>query len=138
MRELGKLTATGITKLTKPRRYGDGNGLYLQISQWQTKSWLLRYQLGGRSREMGLGSLADVSLKEAREKARAARRMLVDGDDPIDARLAKKQALKAEIAKRTTFREAANKYIESHKAGWRNEKHLAQWTPRHLCLSNHR
>jgi integrase len=128
MRELGKLTASQIAKLNKPGRYGDGNGLYLQISHWQTKSWCLRYQLGGRSRDMGLGAVSDVTLAEARDKARAARRMLIDGDDPIDARQAKKQAIAAELAKRVTFREAAQKYIESHKAGWRNEKHAAQWT----------
>lgn len=127
MRELGKLTAARVGKLSKPGRYGDGAGLYLAISHWKTKSWCLRYQLGGRERFMGLGSTADVSLAEAREKARAARRMLIDGDDPIDARQAKKQAIASEIAKRVTFKEAAQKYIDSHKAGWRNEKHAAQW-----------
>ncbi|HWY16499.1 MAG TPA: integrase arm-type DNA-binding domain-containing protein [Rhizomicrobium sp.] len=128
MREFGRLAATKVAALKKPGRYGDGNGLYLQVSQWQTKSWLLRYQLAGRSREMGLGSLTDVSLKEARDKARVARSMLIDGDDPIDARDAKKQALRAESAKRITFKEAAGKYIAAHRAGWRNGKHAAQWT----------
>jgi integrase len=77
---------------------------------------------------MGLGSLADVSLKAAREKARAARSLMIDGTDPIDARKARKQALRAESAKRIPFKEAAEKYIESHKAGWKSEKHAAQWT----------
>ncbi len=76
---------------------------------------------------MGLGSLADVGLKDAREKARAARRMLIDGDDPIEARKVKKLALRAERASRVTFKEAAEKYITSHRAGWRNEKHGEQW-----------
>jgi integrase len=128
MRELGKLSAPRIAKLSKPGRYGDGNGLYLQISNWKTKSWCLRYQLAGRSREMGLGSVADISLKDAREKARAVRGQLIDGDDPIDARKAKRQALRAERAKRVTFKEAAAKYIASHKAGCRSAKHADQWT----------
>lgn len=128
MREFGRLAATKIASLKEPGRYCDGNGLYLQVSRWQTKAWLLKYQLAGRSREMGLGSLSDVSLKEAREKARAARAMLIDGDDPIDARKVKKEALRAENAKRVTFKEAAEKYIDAHRAGWRNEKHAAQWT----------
>ena len=81
MRELGKLTAARVTALKEPGRYGDGNGLYLQISKWQTKSWLLRYQLGGLSRDMGLGSLETVGLKDARDKARAARLLLIDGVD---------------------------------------------------------
>lgn len=127
MRELGKLTTTKISALRNAGRYGDGSGLYLQVSKWGTKSWLLRYQLAGRSREMGLGGLSDVSLRDAREKARAARSMLIDGDDPIDARKAKKQALRAQSAKRITFKEAAEKYILAHKAGWRNDKHAAQW-----------
>lgn len=128
MRELGKLTAAHVAAVKKPGRYGDGNGLYLQVSRWGTKSWLLRYQLAGRPRGMGLGSLADVSLKVARDKARAARNLLIDGDDPIDTRKAKKQALRAESAKRISFKEAAEKYIDAHKIGWRNDKHTAQWT----------
>jgi integrase len=128
MREMGKLTASGIAKLSKPGRYGDGNGLYLQISNWQTKAWCLRYQLAGRSREMGLGSVTDISLKDAREKARSARRLLTDGDDPIDARKAKKHALRADREKRVSFKQAAEKYIATHKAGWRSGKHADQWT----------
>jgi len=128
MREVRKLTAAGIGQLEEPGRYSDGDGLYLQISRQRTKSWLLRYQLAGRPREMGLGSSRDVSLKDARDKAKAARRMLIDGDDPIDARKAKKQASRAESAKRVMFKEASAQYIESHKAGWRSEKHAAQWT----------
>lgn len=127
MRELGKLSAASIVGLKKPGRYGDGRGLYLQISRWETKSWLLRYQLAGRSREMGLGSFDVVSLKEAREKARTARNLIVDGVDPIDTRKARKRALREEQAKRLLFKEAARQYIETHRVGWRNEKHIAQW-----------
>jgi len=128
LRENGKLSATRVMALTEPGRYADGNGLYLQISRWKTKSWMLRYQLSGRAREMGLGALGTVGLKEAREKARAARLLLIDGTDPIEARIAKKRMLKAELAKRVTFREAAEQCIASRRDGWRNEKHAAQWT----------
>ena len=127
MRELGKLTSANVAALKEPGRYGDGNGIDLLISRWGTKSWMLRFQLAGRPREMGLGAVSAVGLKEAREKARAARLLLIDGLDPIDARIARKQALKADSAKRVTFREAAEKYIAAHKAGWRNEKHADQW-----------
>lgn len=127
LREFGKLTAARTAALKDPGRYPDGNGLYLQISRWGTKSWLLRFQLAGRSREMGLGALGVVGLKEAREKARAAHLLLIDGTDPIEARDAKKAALRAETAKRITFKEAAEKYVAAHRAGWRNEKHGDQW-----------
>ena len=127
IREVGKLNVAGLGKLTQPGRYGDGNGLYLQISNVHTKSWVLRYQLAGRSREMGLGSLTDVSLQQAREKSREARRKLIDGEDPIDARKEKKEELRAALAKRVLFEDAAEKYIAMHKTGWRNEKHADQW-----------
>lgn len=127
MRELGRLTVAGIAKLTAPGRYSDGNGLYLQISRWGTKAWILRYQFNGRSREMGLGSYADIGLKEARDKARTGRGMLIDGIDPIEARTSKRQAFLAESAARITFRQAAELFIASHRAGWRNDKHAAQW-----------
>lgn len=128
MRKVEKLTARRVEAIKKPGRYGDGDGLYLQVSRWNTKSWVLRYQLAGRVREMGLGKLADIGLSDAREGARAARRMVKNGDDPIDRRKAKIQALRAERAKRLTFKQATDKYIAAHKSGWRNEKHAAQWT----------
>jgi integrase len=77
---------------------------------------------------MGLGPLTTVSLKQARDKARAARLLLIDGNDPIEARETKKRALRAEQAKRISFKECAEKYIAAHKAGWRNAKHADQWS----------
>jgi len=128
LRENGKLSATRVMALTEPGRYADGNGLYLQISRWKTKSWMLRYQISGRAREMGLGALATVGLKEARDKARAARLLLIDGTDPIEMRLVKRRTLKAELAKQMTFTEAAEQCIAARRDSWRNEKHAAQWT----------
>src|SRR6185312_787504 len=121
LRENGKLSATRVMALTEPGRYADGNGLYLQISRWKTKSWMLRYQISGRAREMGLGALATVGLKEARDKARAARLLLIDGTDPIEMRLVKRRTLKAELAKQMTFTEAAEQCIAARRDSWRNE-----------------
>ena len=69
------LNAKRIATLKEPGRYRDPEtrGLYLQVGRGGTKSWLLRYELNGRERFHGLGSLDDFSLKEARERARAAR-----------------------------------------------------------------
>ncbi len=134
MREVNKLTAKAVQTATGPGLYGDGAGLYLQITETKTKtgtglgkSWLLRYSLNGKARYMGLGSLQTFSLAEARERARLFRQKLADGVDPIDERRQKGQIARAEAAKRITFREAAEKYIASHRAGWRNEKHADQW-----------
>src|SRR5262245_59950020 len=110
-------------------RYYDGDvkGLCLQVSESGAKSWLLRYQLNGKKRWMGLGSAADWSLKEARERARLARQKLSDGLDPLELKRAErsKQALAA--ARVLTFREAAAKYYEANASGWSNRKHAQQF-----------
>jgi integrase len=121
------LTAVQVTKLREPGRYADGGGLYLQISKWKTKAWLFRYERGGRERQMGLGPLDIVSLADARERAREARRQLLEGLDPIDARNRAREARELEAARRITFGECAGSFITAHAPGWRNEKHAAQW-----------
>lgn len=128
MRDLGRLTATKIAKLSKPGRYADGGSLYLQIAKGGSKSWILRYQLAGRVHDMGLGGFPAIGLADAREKARKARSLLIDGDDPLTMRREKKDAHRGEMAKRISFKEAAEKYIAAHKPGWKNGKHADQWT----------
>ncbi len=128
MRSLNKLSAVRVVRLKQPGRYGDGGGLWLQVSRWGTKAWLFRFTQNGRARQMGLGALHTVSLAEARERARQVRQQLLDDIDPIEARRERRAALRAEDAKRITFSEAAERYIASHRAGWRSEKHAEQWT----------
>ena len=111
----------------KPGLYGDGNGLYLQVSDSQTKAWVFRFMMAGRARKMGLGDFERVPLKEARKKRDAAYGLVVDGIDPIDDRAARKAALAAESAKALTFKECAEGYIAAHKAGWKSAKHAGQW-----------
>ncbi|KAK0349385.1 hypothetical protein LTR94_033355, partial [Friedmanniomyces endolithicus] len=69
-----------------PGLHADGNGLYLQVYATGGKSWIYRYQIAKRSRDMGLGSLLDVSLAEARDLRDAARKLAKAGRDPIEAR----------------------------------------------------
>ena len=83
--------------------------------------------IAGHSRKMGLGDFDRVSLKEAREKARDAHKLVLDGIDPIAARDARKAALALERAKAITFQECAERYIAAQEGQWRNEKHRAQW-----------
>jgi integrase len=126
-----KLSALRVDKLKSPGRYGDGLGLWLQVAPAKagvTKSWLFQFTApGGRVRQLGLGPLHTVSLAKAREKARTARELLADGIDPIEARHAQRDHLRAEVARRLTFKEAGQKYIEAHRASWRNKKHANQW-----------
>jgi integrase len=147
----GKLKALNVARAKKPGMYGDGGGLWLQVSPTGTKSWVFRYWVSerdpvtgefvrdpatkkvcGTSREMGLGSFTVVTLEEAREAATEVRRLRHQGIDPIEARREAKQAkAKEEViaeAKKRTFKQCATDYIAAQRAGWRNAKHTEQWT----------
>ncbi|MBC7103815.1 MAG: integrase arm-type DNA-binding domain-containing protein [Parvibaculum sp.] len=122
-----KLTAVKVARLTKPGRYGDGGGLWLQVAAGGSRSWLFRFMRDGKAREMGLGALMTVTLAEAREKARECRKALSEGLDPIEARDGIRKAAAVDAARAVTFREAAERYIEAHRPGWKNAKHADQW-----------
>jgi integrase len=83
--------------------------------------------MAGRRRDMGLGSLDVLSLAEARDKVHDARKLILNGVDPIEARKAARAAALAEAAKAITFKACAEKYIAANKAGWKNAKHADQW-----------
>ena len=121
------LTAKQVEKQSKPGRYGDGGGLYLQVLPSGAKTWVLRFMLNKRAREMGLGGVTTFSLAEARERARAARQLLADGIDPIEAK--REDALQRRMADASviSFDKAAERYIDAHAPGWRNDKHRQQW-----------
>ncbi|VVE37428.1 integrase [Pandoraea pneumonica] len=75
---------------------------------------------------MGLGPIHTIGLAEARSRALDCRRLLLDGVDPIDSRNASRLANAS--ASGVTFQHCADKYIEAHKASWKNAKHVDQWT----------
>lgn len=126
----GNLTQLHIDQAKEPGLYGDGGGLWLRVSnnKKRSKSWVFRFKIS-RAREMGLGPLKTYGLSEAREKARKARQLVHEGKDPIEARRDELAARKAaqESALADTFKSCAERYIESHKAGWKNKKHIYQW-----------
>jgi integrase len=137
---MGKLTAVMIRAIrfpsdkTRPVRFGDGDGLYLQVAPGDSKSWLFRYMLNGKSREMGLGSAGDppngVPLAKARVLAAEARAKLRQGIDPIGNRQAEREAQARALAKaqERTFKAATDALLASKRPGWRNAKHGAQWS----------
>jgi integrase len=127
-RTIGRLTALKVDKKKQPGMYADGGGLYLRVTANETKNWVFRFTLKGRPRWMGMGSLHTVSLAEARNRAAEFRLQRHDGIDPIDARRAERLQAQLDAAKAVTFKDCAARYIASHKAGWRNAKHAAQWT----------
>jgi integrase len=110
-----------------PKLY-DGGGLYLNVAKGGSRSWIFRYMLAGKSREVGLGSFRKVGLKAARQKAAQYRELLGQGIDPKQQRDADRAAHKLAQAKGQTFDQCAEAYIEGQKASWSNSKHADQWT----------
>ena len=123
----GKLTEAKITSITKAGRYGDAGQLWLQVRSANSKSWLLRYTFDGKARAMGLGQYPVVGLAQARERALAARRLLADGIDPLEARDTARQRARAAEVRPVTFLELTGEFLKANAAGWRNEKHASQW-----------
>jgi integrase len=122
-----RLTARTVEQANRPGYHGDGGGLVLRVDANGNKVWLFRYKANGKVREMGLGPIRDVSLAEAREAAREARRLRRTGTDPIDAKRERKVAARLDAARTMTFSQCAAAYIEGHRASWSNAKHAAQW-----------
>jgi hypothetical protein len=123
----GKLTALAVTRAKERGTYGDGGGLYLQIARGGTKTWILRYKHNGKTRHLGLGPLAVVGLREARQRAVDARRLLLDGHDPIERKSALRNAEKLKAIGTMSFDQCATEYIKSHRAEWRSSKHANDW-----------
>jgi integrase len=119
------LSAKRVQRLKAEGRYHDAlvPGLYLQITASGARSWLLRFELNGKERMMGLGSAAIFTLAHARERGREARRLLADGVDPLATKHAAKQAAKLAEQRKLTFREAAQKYFDHYEGKWTNASH---------------
>jgi len=112
--------------------HADGGGLYLQVTAGKeagqlNKSWLFRFALKGKERQMGLGSLNTIGLSEAREEAECCRKLLKEGKDPIEVRKAERASKQVDAAKSVTLEWCAIQYMAAHEAGWRNAKHRQQW-----------
>src|SRR5258708_38428215 len=115
-------------KNAKPGMYADGGCLYLQVTPRKdgkrfNRSWIFRYRVNGRLRDMGLGSVDTLSLSEARERAREQRKQRLDGIDPIEQR----RALVAPSVSLMTFDQAAAEVSKSKEDTWTNAVHAAQW-----------
>jgi integrase len=123
-----RLTAAEV-KHAKEGTHHDGGGLYLRVKPGAEKDtfrrrWMFRYWDNGKDRWMGLGSAEDVSLKDARDRAEAARRLRAGDVDPIHSRRAEREA---EPVVERTFTECAQEFIEAHEHKWKNPKHRLQW-----------
>lgn len=115
------LTTARIKAISKPGKYYDQDQLYLNVKASLSASWVLRYTINGRERYMGLGPLSLVSLTEARGKALTARKLILDGGDPLAVQTA------ARAAEAPLFRQIAEEVIKDRSSRWKNPKGVSQW-----------
>lgn len=121
-RARSKLNVKQVAALTEPNIYSDGGGLYLRIRP-SGRSWFYIGTLDGKRIELGLGSVFDVSLAKAREKAADVRALLLDGKDPRQERA----KAKADKKPAMTFGTFALGLVSDIEDGFKNPKHRQQW-----------
>jgi hypothetical protein len=121
-----KLSAKLVENLDSPEYYGDGPGFWLQIAKGGSKSWIFRFTIAGRAREMGLGGLNAVSLSIARELAGHCDLILSECKGPIPERNAARTSDALRTSRLKTFHHYAFAYISAHRASWKNPNHIAQ------------
>ncbi|MXX78195.1 MAG: tyrosine-type recombinase/integrase [Gemmatimonadales bacterium] len=114
-----KALSAAFVRAAPPGRYCDGNTLYLFERDCGARSWVQRLVIRGRRHDLGLGSVALISLAEARVKARTNRKLAREGGDPIAERRRSRHV--------PTFADAAARVLEQKQAGWRSEKHGRDW-----------
>lgn len=113
------LTAATVRSKKQPGFYADGNGLYLKVDKTGAKRWVQRIVIGGKRRDIGLGSATLVTLADAREKALENRRTARAGGDPL--------ADRARASRVLTFKQTAEKVHALHLPTWSNAKQGQQW-----------
>jgi integrase len=126
-RQLHRLTARKVETAKAPGMYADGGSLYLRIAPGGSKQYVFRYIRGGRLHDMGIGPTHTLSLAEARERATEARRLLLDGIDPLAAKRTRLAAQKAADARAMTFADCVKGFIRDNDSSWTNAKHRREW-----------
>lgn len=133
-RKARELSAVEVRRLKHPGRgrnatfaVGGVDGLLLQITPTGARSWILRCQVGGKRRHIGLGGYPDVPLAQARERAREVREMIWQGIDPIEQRKVQRSSLVAAQRRGLMFEDAVDRHLENKLEEFRNEKHRKQW-----------
>lgn len=128
-RKAKELSALAVGRIKQPGMHAVGGvaGLMLQVTDAGARSWILRVTIGDKRREMGLGSFDDVSLADARHKARTMRGKIADGIDPVEERRKARAELAGASSAVLTFNEATRRLIAAKAPGWKNGKHRDQW-----------
>jgi integrase len=122
-----KMTPLAVSRIKQRGRHRVSDNLYLQVGEDGRRSWVFRYQQGGRAHMMGLGSYALRTLAEARELAHTLRRQLhLDGVDPLVHRRDALAQAKIEAARAISFQECAAQFLKAHEDNW-SSKHRRAW-----------
>lgn len=132
-----KLNRNLVKGLNEPGRYNDGGGLYLMIRKSGLKTWIYRYAIDGRTRDMGLGTVTTLNdIDVARRAAAEARALVKEGRDPLRKKAAVKKAVKKDDAKLQTFGEVLGDFFTSKdKTGhFRTDRTRQRW---HYNLYKH-
>lgn len=106
---------------------GGVSGLHLQITPGGSRSWILRATVGAKRRDIGLGGYPDVTLAQARERAREAKDQIWRGIDPIEERKAYRAALTASQRRGLTFAKAFEKYSDAKLSELRTDADRTRW-----------
>ena len=130
-----ELSALEVKRLSRPGWHAVGGvaGLLLQVKPPIregapiSRSWILRVQVAGQRHPVGLGAFPQVSLAEARDRARKLVLEAKGGVNLLAKKRAQRSALIAAAAKNKTFRDCAEAYMEAHASDYTNEKHRKQW-----------
>src|SRR5262245_39242661 len=126
-RPLHRLTAIKVARTRAPGMYADGGSLYLRIAPGGSKQYVFRYIRAGHLHDMGIGPTHTLTLVEARERATEARKLLLDGIDPLASKRTRFAALRAAEAKAMTFQQCVDGFVRDNDAAWRNAKHRREW-----------
>lgn len=125
---LHRLTARQVIAKSLPSGlHHDGGGLYLQNRDHGHRSWLFRFTHDGKRHWMGLGSIEETALSEAREQAAQFRAEVKRGINPMTQRRAQIAATVSRTSRAMTFESAMDRFLASKSAQWSNEKHAKQW-----------
>lgn len=142
-KKVSKVLTPLAVKNAKPGRHADGDGLYLLVKESGARSWVFRFMLRGKARDVGLSKCpeavellrqtgaADLTLAQARDVAAIYRFKVKAGIDPLKERqqqeAARAAAEQAAFVNAVTFKAAAEAYIAANEDSWRNAKHRQQW-----------
>ena len=131
-----ELSAVEVKRIARPGLHAVGGvaGLHLRVTDSGARNWILRTKIGDKRRDIGLGGFPDVTLAQARERARQVKETIWQGQDPIAERRAAEAALKAHQAKQLTFAQAVERSHKAKAQEFRTAKHAKQW---YASLENH-